>query len=143
MAGHNVGPKNGFWKGGRSVASNGYILVRVGTGHHLADIRGYAYEHRLVAEQKLGRPLRRGEIVHHLNGIKSDNRPANIDVVPSHAHHHFRHRAPSNKCRRPDEDNPLVHCDCGCGACFRKFDCSGRPRRFVSGHNGTKRRADG
>lgn len=42
------------WKGGRSIASNGYMLVRVGLSHHLADVRGYAYEHRLVAEQKIG-----------------------------------------------------------------------------------------
>src|SRR4051812_41815968 len=45
---------NPNWRGGRSIASNGYIIVRVGVGHHLADVRGYAYEHRLVAEQKLG-----------------------------------------------------------------------------------------
>lgn len=44
-----------MWKGGRSIASNGYVLVRVGKKHHLADVRGYAYEHRIVAEQKLGR----------------------------------------------------------------------------------------
>lgn len=60
MAKHNVGAKNGFWKGGRTVASNGYVLVRVGTDHHLADVRGYVYEHRLIAEQKIGRHLRAG-----------------------------------------------------------------------------------
>jgi hypothetical protein len=49
----NFGPKNGFWKGGKSIASNGYMLIRVGVNHHLSDVRGYAYEHRLVAEQKI------------------------------------------------------------------------------------------
>ena len=52
--GGQFGEVNGQWKGGRTVASNGYILIRVGKEHHLADVRGYAYEHRLIAETKLG-----------------------------------------------------------------------------------------
>lgn len=35
MASHNIAEKNGMWKGGRSTASNGYVLVRVGRDHHL------------------------------------------------------------------------------------------------------------
>lgn len=56
---HLSGPDNPNWKGGRSIASNGYVLLRM-PGHHLADVRGYVYEHRLVAEQKLGRRLVKG-----------------------------------------------------------------------------------
>lgn len=40
---------------GRSIASNGYVLIWVGRDHPLADVRGYAYEHRLVASQTIGR----------------------------------------------------------------------------------------
>lgn len=58
-AGAQARALNPNWKGGRSIASNGYVLIKVGTGHHLADVRGYAYEHRLVAERKLGRRLLR------------------------------------------------------------------------------------
>lgn len=53
------GTDNPMWKGGRSVASNGYVLIRVGVEHHLADVRGYAYEHRVVAEQKIKRALKK------------------------------------------------------------------------------------
>lgn len=134
MAKWNTGQKNGLWKGGRTQASNGYVLIRVGTGHHLADIRGYAYEHRLVAEQKLGRRLLDGEQVHHINGIKNDNRPENLEVVPSMAHHRVLHRKTSGR-RLPNEPNPLIVCACGCGEEIHKFDDSGRPRQFVSGHN--------
>lgn len=139
MAKWNTGAKNGLWKGGRSVASNGYVLIRVGTGHHLADIRGYAYEHRLVAEKKIGRRLRKGEQVHHVNGIKADNAPENIDVMPTQAHHFYKHRKKKSGRRLPAQSNPTIQCGCGCGSKFKVFDKSGRPRRFVSGHNMEKR----
>lgn len=129
------GPANPSWKGGRSVASNGYVLIRVGKDHHLADVRGYAYEHRLVAEEKLGRRLRSGEIPHHINGIKTDNRPENIEVVESGFAHRVRHRAKDAGRQVPHESNRFVACACGCGTMFAKYDAGGRPRRYVSGHN--------
>jgi hypothetical protein len=125
--------RNSQWNGGRSVASNGYVLVKVGPDHHLADVRGYAYEHRLVAEQNLGRRLLPGEVVHHIDGNKQNNHPSNLDVL-THAEHHVQHRTRTDR-RLPGEDNPRVACACGCGAAFAKYDGLGRPRRFVSGHN--------
>lgn len=121
MKGFQCGAKHPRWRGGRSIASNGYVLVRVGTAHHLADVRGYAYEHRLVAEQKLGRRLRDSEEVHHIDGNK--------------------HRRTERLRRIPDEENRLVACECGCGIVFPAFDATGRARRFVSGHN--SRRGNG
>lgn len=57
--------------------------------------RGGRHEHRVVAEQKLGRPLLPGEVVHHIDGDKLNNAPANIEVFPSqaeHARHHMLQR---------------------------------------------------
>jgi hypothetical protein len=136
MTKHQTGPKNGQWKGGRSVASNGYVLIRVGIGHHLADVRGYAYEHRLVAEQMLGRRLRPGEQVHHRDENKENNAPGNLEVVASLAEHRLRHRSAASSRRLPSEANHAVECACGCGAQIDAFDRWGRRRRFVSGHNG-------
>ncbi len=133
-----VGAKNPMWKGGRTVASNGYVLIRVGTEHHLADCRGYAYEHRLVAEKKLGRRLRPGEVPHHINGIRTDNRPQNIEVVRSRAHHGMRHRKRTD-LQMPDEENPRIACACGCGSMFPKYDATHRPRRYTTGHNPRRR----
>lgn len=122
------------------MASNGYVLIRVGTKHHLSDVRGYAYEHRLVAEKKIGRRLRPGELAHHINGTKTDNRPENLEVVASIADHWFHHRSKDSVLRMPGEPNRTVTCECGCGRRFRKFDDAGRPRRYVSGHNNHKSR---
>ena len=133
--GETTGIKNPNWRGGRVIASNGYVLIRVGKNHHLADVRGYAYEHRLVAEKKIGRSLLAGEHVHHIDGDTQNNLPSNLEVLTA-AEHRLEHRTEDRGLRMPGEPNDLVFCECGgCGEQFTRFDLSGRPRRFVSGHN--------
>lgn len=56
----------------------GYIQVRTQSGD--GSKGKYTYEHRLVMEQMIGRPLVKGETVHHKNGIKNDNRPENLEL---------------------------------------------------------------
>jgi hypothetical protein len=64
---------------------DGYARVRR-MGHPRADKAGMVLEHLIVMEEVLGRPLRwdpvkrTGEQVHHINGVKDDNRPANLEL---------------------------------------------------------------
>lgn len=48
------------------------------------------HEHRVIAERKLGRPLRDGEVVHHIDGNIRNNTPENLEII-SQAEHMRRH----------------------------------------------------
>lgn len=62
------------------IRADGYIEVRVGREHPLANSNGLCHGHRLVMMRKLGRPLLSSEHVHHRNGVRHDNREENLEL---------------------------------------------------------------
>lgn len=69
----------------RIKASGGYIKI-LAPNNFRADKRGYVQEHIVVWENYHKKALPKGWIVHHLNGIKNDNRPENLLAIPQRQH---------------------------------------------------------
>lgn len=85
------GAGNGRWNGGTKIASKGYRYIQA-IGHPKATYRGkYAREHYLIAERALGRPLPSQAVIHHINGVKTDNDGTNLVICESNAYHQLLH----------------------------------------------------
>lgn len=80
------GDKNPKWNGGVLTHEKGYKYIYL-PDHPDAIRMGYVFEHRLVMEKKLGRRLSKKEVVHHINGVVTDNRPENLEIFSSNAEH--------------------------------------------------------
>jgi len=61
----------------------GYVMVKTSS---LPGAMAYTAQHVLVAEKTLGRPLIRGEVVHHIDGDKQNNDPDNLFVCNRSIH---------------------------------------------------------
>lgn len=70
------GKKAYNWKGGKSIDVKGYIMIN----------RTKQREHRVIAESVLGRKLKTKEVVHHINGVKWDNRKCNLLICSAEYH---------------------------------------------------------
>jgi len=79
-------PLGGREQGVGKYARNGYWLV-LRKNWPTSRKDGYVLEHRYVMENYLGRSLEKDEIVHHKNGIRTDNRIENLELLKLTEHY--------------------------------------------------------
>ena len=70
------------WKGGRRLL-RGYVEVWCPPE---VNPRRRIFEHRLIMQKHLRRKLTNREFVHHKNGVKTDNRIENLEIVHLNSH---------------------------------------------------------
>jgi hypothetical protein len=75
--------------GTRVTLDSGYVKIKV------AQPNGWLYEHRFLMERMLGRFLRDGEVVHHINHNRADNRIENLMVTTASEHARRHHTLPN------------------------------------------------
>lgn len=86
--GNSAGELNNSWKGGRHQRRDGYVEILVAPYTR-------RLEHLVVWEQAHG-PIPKGYVVHHLNGVKDDNRLENLDCTPRASHGPRLHADPTH-----------------------------------------------
>lgn len=86
--GFAVNKNHPCWKGGRSKFGK-YISILLDNGKR-------RLEHIIIAEEALCRPLKVGEVVHHINGNGSDNRNENL-LICNRSYHAWLHQRMAQK----------------------------------------------
>jgi len=75
-----TGENSPNWRGGKRISRDGYIAIWI------TEKQKYVYEHKLVWERVHNRKLPKGWVIHHLNGVRDDNRPENLEAMPRGSH---------------------------------------------------------
>lgn len=94
----------GKLKNPRRVTANGYIEV-YSPKHPYKSVRNSVLEHRLVMEQKIRRYLLPKEVVHHINGVKDDNRIENLQLFATQSDHIVHEYLTSSSFRKSVQKN--------------------------------------
>lgn len=98
------GSNNGRWKGGRHIRPDGYITV-YSPNHPYKTVNNTVLEHRLIMENYIGRLLSPKEEIHHINGIKDDNRIENLMLCSNSSEHQKIHTPKGKKIGSKIENN--------------------------------------
>jgi hypothetical protein len=72
------------------TTSQGYVL-EYDPGHHRSNKKGYVFAHIAAYERHTGTKIPEGYVVHHINGIKTDNSPENLVMLTREEHTILHH----------------------------------------------------
>ena len=98
------------------MSKNGYGYVWVYKPNHpRAHQNGMVFEHILVMEKRLGRPILKSESIHHKNGNKDDNRIENLELMTKQKHtsNHKKKDMSGRICLECGSNKTRGHCDGG------------------------------
>ena len=98
--GRFTGEQSPNWKGGKRM-SGGYLFSKI-PEHPNASSDGYIRNATVVAEKVLGRYLKKGELVHHINEVKLDDRNCNLLICNRSLHNVIHNRT---RARRRHNDS--------------------------------------
>jgi hypothetical protein len=99
------------WSGGRKVNGPGGY-VQVFSPEHPRAIKGYVYEHILIAEKALGKFIEEPHEIHHFNEEKGDNKNSNLVVCGDRAYHFLIHARQRIGKRGGDPNKVKICSDC-------------------------------
>jgi len=125
----------------RYLTTDGYVAIYK-PEHPRAGKQGYVREHRLVMEKHLGRYLKKSELVHHKNNIRTDNRIENLEIIRAnkklcivprcnqktysrynqYCFKHYQKRRARKIKGLPFDDNSLIYSLAGAPIGFHKGD---------------------
>lgn len=89
--------------------------------HPAAQADGRVYEHRLIMEKKLGRYLKEGEEVHHIDHNIKNNHPDNLMLFTNHSEH-TRHEMIGNTRNSKVDMNNRVCSNCNSAVTYIRPD---------------------
>ena len=105
-----------------TLTKNGYLVRRIN--------RKTALVHRLIMEEYIGRKLFPSEVVHHINGIRTDNRIENMEITTNAQHSSFHHPKGMNAIGGKPRNRRCSIAECG-KAHFAMGFCSMHYSRFL------------
>lgn len=91
---------------GRKTNNEGYVLLKIPT-HPFCMSNGYVLEHRVIFESIINRYLEGDVVVHHLNGIKDDNRFSNLSLMNRSEHTTLHHKG-AERSEQARENNSIA-----------------------------------